>query len=62
MLFALLAVGVNVIGAVVALLQRKWAVAAWYGLGLLVMIALVCVALVVVGANPIEQRPETIDE
>jgi hypothetical protein len=35
----------NVLGALIALLQRKWRVAAWYGLGLLFILSAGAVAL-----------------
>ncbi|WP_201981239.1 hypothetical protein [Hymenobacter rubidus] len=44
----MLTIAVNLLGALVALVQRKWALAVWYGLALLVVLGLQWVALTVV--------------
>jgi hypothetical protein len=55
-----LTLAANVLGACLALLRRKWAVAAWYGLGLVVTLGLIGVVLM--GVSPVTERPETLDE
>lgn len=56
--FTLLAIAVNLLGVLVALIQRKWTLAAWYGLALLVVLGLQWVALTIVEI-PLNRRVVT---
>jgi hypothetical protein len=53
LLFEVLILGANLLGVLVALWQRKWAVAAWYGLALVVMTACILLAFKLI-AMPLE--------
>jgi hypothetical protein len=44
-LFMLFSSAVNLLGIITALVRRKWAVAGWYGLALLIMIGIGMVTL-----------------
>ncbi|MBG8552560.1 hypothetical protein I5L79_03330 [Hymenobacter sp. BT594] len=52
--FELLVIVANLLGIVVSLLQRKWALAVWYGLALAVMTACVLAALEFIPMLPLE--------
>jgi hypothetical protein len=51
LLFVPLTLAINLMGAVVALFRRKWAVAAWYGVGLLVTVGIIIVVAAIFGDN-----------
>ena len=52
--FEVLIIGANLLGILIALWRRKWALAAWYGLALVVMTACVLAAFKYIPMSTIE--------